>query len=156
MKHFRNWLASLLLVAGIGFVVAPNAHAGDTGCTGIPSCDSGWQATVYHDANDSGVDITVSQRVVWNADDFSRTVYFSGHYCVQYTGDCHRMDEVRLYYAVPGSGVWWQWWAHSPGPNYGYAWWFSFTPSHNDSHVHGWMVKFRYDTFWVKAPIIYN
>jgi len=154
MNKFRIYLTTVLLIVGIGFVMAPSANADI--CSGVPGCYSDWKSITYHNAYDDGVDITVAQAVAWHPDDLSRTVYASGSYCWSDGPHiCHRMDEMRLYWAVPGSGVWNQYYAQSPGPNYGYYTVQYITPPSNGS-VKGWMAKFRFAGDWVNAPIIYN
>jgi len=150
----RRILALIALVVGIGFVAAPNASADI--CSGAPGCYTDWKSITYHDAYDTDVDITVAQAVAWHPDDLSRTVYASGSYCWD-SGPyiCHRMDEMRLYWAVPGSGVWNLYRTDIPGPNYGQYIVHYITPPHNGS-VKGWMAKFRFAGDWVNAPIIYN
>lgn len=154
MSKFRSYLAVVLLIVGIGFVTAPSANADI--CSGAPGCYSDWQTTVYHNAYDYDIDITLSQAVAWHPDDLSRTTYSSGSYCWS-TGPhiCHRMDEMRLYWAVPGSGVWNLYYSQVPGPNYGDYHIHFITPPSNGS-VKGWMAKFNYASFWLNAPIIYN
>lgn len=149
-------LASLGIIASSFVITASKASATDY-CVGHRGCHSGWHPTVFHDAYDTNYDITISQNVVWWSDDI-RTVYYSGSYCTSSPTYpvCHRMDEVRIYWAVPGSGVWTENLRQSPGPNYGTYDNREIVFGIGDYAVKGFWTKFRLGTYWFETQIIYN